>query len=167
MNATLHEDQLRVTSIPYASSKMVIFSGTPLKKNSYRANSGKYYVTIKTDPNSLPAQPAIGQYWSVKGNRQIQNIDMGDYVMQQHTFESPEYVECSLPEIGEQLIRFIAKEAAFKGIGESKARALWELLGKNFHATLRKDTPESRERLRSVLSEDSIISLFVCVYIKV
>jgi exodeoxyribonuclease V alpha subunit len=160
MNATLHEDQLRVTSIPYASSKMVIFSGTPLKKNSYRANSGKYYVTIKTDPNSLPAQPAIGQYWSVKGNRQIQNIDMGDYVMQQHTFESPEYVECSLPEIGEQLIRFIAKEAAFKGIGESKARALWELLGKNFHATLRKDTPESRERLRSVLSEDSIISLF-------
>ena len=98
MNAAFHEDQLRVTSIPYTSSKMVIFSGTPLKKNSYRANSGKYYVTIKVDPNILPAQPAIGQYWSVKGNRQIENMDTGDYVMQQHTYQSPEHVECRLPE---------------------------------------------------------------------
>jgi exodeoxyribonuclease V alpha subunit len=160
MNAAFHEDQLRVTSIPYTSSKMVIFSGTPLKKNSYRANSGKYYVTIKVDPNILPAQPAIGQYWSVKGNRQIENMDTGDYVMQQHTYQSPEHVECRLPETGEQLIRFIARESAFRGIGESKARALWELLGKSFHATLRKDSPESRERLRNVLSEDSIMALF-------
>jgi exodeoxyribonuclease V alpha subunit len=156
----LHEDQMRVTSIPFSSANMVIFSGTPLKKNSYRANSGKYYVTIKVEPDTLPAQPAIGQYWSVKGNRQIQNMDTGNYVMEQHTYQSPEHVECSLPETGEQLIRFIAREAAFKGIGESKARALWELLGKNLHATLRKDTPDSRERLRGVLSEDSIIALF-------
>ena len=135
-------------------------SFTPLKKNSYRANSGKYYVTIKTYPNTLPVQPTIGQYWSVKGNRKVGSVDIGDYVMQQHTYESPEHVECTLPETGEQLIRFITRESAFKGIGESKARALWELLGKNFHATLRKDTPETREKLRSVLSEDSIIALF-------
>jgi exodeoxyribonuclease V alpha subunit len=159
-SAQLHEDQLRVTSIPYTSSKMVIFSGTPLKKKSYRANSGKYYVTIKTYPNTLPVQPTIGQYWSVKGNRKVGSVNIGDYVMQQHTYESPEHVECTLPETGEQLIRFIAKESAFKGIGESKVRALWELLGKNFHATLRKDTPETRAKLRSVLSEDSIIALF-------
>ena len=133
--AKLHEDQFRVTSIPYTSTKVVIFSGTPLKKNSYRANSGKYYVTIKINPDALPTQPAIGQYWSVKGNRQIEDMNIGDYVMQQHTYESPEHVECRLPETGEQLIRFIAKESAFKGIGESKARALWELLGKSFHAT--------------------------------
>nr|PMH85664.1 AAA family ATPase [Shewanella sp. 10N.286.48.B5] len=79
--------------------------------------------------------------------------------MQQHTYESPVKVECSLPETGEQLIRFIARESAFKGIGESKARALWECLGKDFHATLKYDTPESRERLRNVLSEDSIDAL--------
>ncbi|MEH6712727.1 MAG: AAA family ATPase [Paraglaciecola polaris] len=151
---------MRVTSIPFSSANMVIFSGTPLKRNSYRANSGKYYVTVKVDPDTLPAQPSIGQYWSVKGNRQVESMDIGDYVMEQHTYQSPEHVECSLPETGEQLIRFIAREAAFKGIGESKARALWELLGKNFHETLAKDTPESRERLKSVLSEDSIIALF-------
>ena len=158
--AKSHEDQMRVTSIPYSSSSMVIFSGVPLKKNSYKNNSGKYYVTIKANSDSIPVQPAIGQHWSVKGARKIEEMETGDFVMQQHTYESPGYIECSLPETGEQLIRFIAREADFKGIGESKARALWELLGKYFHSIVRKDTPESRERLRSILSEDSINALF-------
>jgi exodeoxyribonuclease V alpha subunit len=160
MNIALHEDQMRVTSIPYSSTSMVIFSGVPLKRNSYKTNSGKYYVTIKAAPEAIPAQPALGQHWSVKGARQIEEIETGDYVMQQHTYESPEYIECSLPESGEQLIRFIAKESDFKGIGESKARALWELLGKEFHSTAKNDTPESRGKLRGVLREDSIDSLF-------
>ncbi|MGJ8682599.1 AAA family ATPase [Paraglaciecola sp.] len=160
MNVVLHQDQMRVTSIPYSSTNMVIFSGVPLAKNSYKANSGKYYVTIKINPDEIPVQPALGQHWSVKGARSIDEMPTGDFVMQQHTYESPVHIECSLPETGEQLIRFIAKEASFKGIGESKARALWELLGKSFHSTVRKDTPESRGRLRSVLSEDSITTLF-------
>lgn len=80
--------------------------------------------------------------------------------MQQHTYESPEHIECTLPETGEQLIRFTARENDFKGIGESKARALWQLLGKDFHATLRNDTPVSRECLTSILSDDSVDALF-------
>ncbi|AXR05622.1 AAA family ATPase [Salinimonas sediminis] len=158
--AQLHQDQMRVTSIPYTSTNMVIFSGVPLAKNSYKTNSGKYYVTIKADPDTIPAQPALGQHWSVKGTRLVEEMETGDFVMQQHTYESPEHIECSLPETGEQLIRFIAREVDFKGIGESKARALWELLGKDFHSIVRKDTPESREWLRSVLSEGSINALF-------
>ncbi|EJI86141.1 ATPase AAA [Alishewanella aestuarii B11] len=150
---------MRVTSVRYSSSRIVVFSGIPSKKNSYRTNSGKYYVTVKIDPEALPLEPAIGQYWSIKGIRQIENMEIGDYVMQQHTYQSPEYVECILPETGEQLIQFIAKEKAFKGIGESKARALWELLGINFHATLKNDTPDSRASLKSVLNDDAINAL--------
>jgi exodeoxyribonuclease V alpha subunit len=160
MNAALSEDQLRVTSIPYISTNMVIFSGVPLRRNSYKTNSGKYYITIKAHPDAIPVQPSIGQHWSVKGTRFIEEMDTGDFVMQQHTYESPDQVECSLPETGEQLIRFIAKENKFKGIGESKARALWELIGKDFHSILTNDTPESRKRLISVLSEESIKALF-------
>ncbi|WED21569.1 ATP-dependent RecD-like DNA helicase [Vibrio sp. JC009] len=160
MTLSIHEDRLRVTSIPFSSSDMVIFSGVPLNKNSYKTNSGKYYVTIKAAPDAIPVQPAVGQHWSVKGARRIEHMDMGDYVMQQHTYESPEHIECSLPETSEQLIRFIARESDFKGIGEGKARALWEFLGKDFHNTLKYDTVESRERLRSVLSEGSITALF-------
>lgn len=109
MNTATYEDKMRVTSIPFASTNMVIFTGIPLKKGSYQANSGKYYVTIKVNPDDIPVQPALGQHWSVKGTRQVQDIDIGDYVMQQHTYESPEHIECSLPETGEQLIRFIAR----------------------------------------------------------
>ena len=160
MNTSIHEDQLRVTSIPFSSKEFVIFTGIPIHKKSYRINSGKYIVTIKIKPESLPIPPAIGQHWAVKGTRDVKDLDIGDYVMKQHTYESPVHIECSLPEDGEQLIRFLAKENDFKGIGESKARALWELLGKEFHTTLNEDTTESRERLSSVLSEDSIDALF-------
>ena len=160
MTNTLYEEQFRVTSIPFSSNEQVIFTGIPLQKNSYRTNSGKYFVTIKTHPESIPVSPAIGQHWSVKGTRDVKDVEVKNYVMQQHTYTLPLYVECSLPETSEQLICFIASEKDFKGIGESKARALWELLGKEFHATLRHNTPESRDRLRSILSEDSIDALF-------
>ncbi|WED22685.1 ATP-dependent RecD-like DNA helicase [Vibrio sp. JC009] len=159
----MHEDQMRVTSIPYCSKRIVIFRGVPLAKNSYKINSGKYYVTIKVNPDSIPVQPALGQHWLVKGTRQVQDLEAGDSVVQQHTYESPEHVECSLPETGEQLIRFIGRDTEFKGIGESKARELWNFLnksGKDFHATLRKDTPESRKLLKEILSETSIDALF-------
>ncbi|HGY1245913.1 TPA: hypothetical protein ACNVDZ_005303 [Citrobacter freundii] len=89
MKFTLHQDQMRVTSIPYSSTKMVIFSGVPLKKNSHKTNSGKYYVTIKADPDAIPVQPALGQHWSVKGTRLVEEVETGDFVMQQHTYESP------------------------------------------------------------------------------
>ncbi|MFT5718494.1 MAG: exodeoxyribonuclease V alpha subunit [Oleiphilaceae bacterium] len=160
MNSTTNQDQFRVTSIPFTSKKLVTFSGVPLNKSSYRTYSGLYYVTIKIDPDSLPTKPVIGQYWFVTGKNKIQDIDKGGYLIKQHVYDSPEHIECRLPETGEQLIRFIATESAFKGIGESKARAIWELLGKDFHATLINDVPESRLLLKDVLSEDSISALF-------
>tara|TARA_Y100000588_G_scaffold221917_1_gene235836 strand:- start:16072 stop:16242 length:171 start_codon:yes stop_codon:yes gene_type:complete len=43
---------MRVTRIPYRSTKMVIFIGVPLAKNSYKTNSVKYYVTIKAAPDN-------------------------------------------------------------------------------------------------------------------
>ena len=153
-------EQIRVTSVPYHSASVVIFTGIPLNPNSYKRNSGKYYVTIKTSVDALPVQPMVGQHWVVTGARFVETKCVGDHVMQQHTYESPTHIACSLPETGEQLITFIAKEKDFKGIGESKARALWQLLGEHFHSTLMSDTEASRKRLREVLSDESIDALF-------
>ena len=75
MNTVLHEDQMRVTSIPYRSTKVVIFSGVPLAKDSYKINSGKYYVTIKADPDSIPVQPTLDQHWAGKGSRQVKAVE--------------------------------------------------------------------------------------------
>ncbi len=160
MNQSLHSELFRVTSIPYSSSSYVIFSGIPLNDETNQIKDGKYYVTIKARPETLPAQPSQGQQWTVHGNPLIERVEVGDVVMRQHTYESPEHVICTLPETGEQLIQFIAKEPDFKGIGLGKARALWQLLGEQFHATLRTHTPESRERLKSILSDVSIDALF-------
>lgn len=160
MNEVAFQEHFRVTSIPLISSGLVIFSGVPLKKGSYKSLSAKYYVTIKSKPDVLPVQPAIGQHWLVKGNRKVEDMDAGGFVMHQYIFESPSKVECSLPETGEQLINFIARERDFKGIGESKARALWNHFGNDFYSTLQSDTDKSRERLRVLLSEDMIDGLF-------
>ena len=160
MSQKLYQDQLRVTSIPHASRNLVIFTGIPLKPDSYQVNTGKYYVTVKAKPDALPAQPSIGQHWLVKGLRSIVEVCHADYLMQQHTYENPENIECQLPETGEQLIQFIAKEKDFKGIGESKARALWEMLGRDLHKTFQNDTTENRERLKKLLSNESIDALF-------
>jgi exodeoxyribonuclease V alpha subunit len=156
----IYSDQFRVTSVPFKNSHYIIFSGVPIKKDSYKINSGKYYISIKILQEVLPVLPAVGQHWSVQGERRIESVEVGDYMMQQHVYESPSYLQCSLPEDGESLIKFIAYEKDFKGIGESKARALWELLGKDFHATLRADIPESRGKLKLVLSDSSIDGLY-------
>ncbi|MEW6990478.1 AAA family ATPase [Colwelliaceae bacterium 6441] len=160
MNPVEYEDFFRVTSIPLSSKNIVIFSGVPLNKGSYKKNSGKYYVTIKVNPDYLPIQPEIGQHWYVKGNKLVEDMDIGDYIMQQHTYKSPVQTKCTLPNNGEQLIRFIASNADFKGIGESKARAVWNLLGKNIHSELKDDTAHVRKKLKSILSDESIDTLF-------
>lgn len=94
MNVDLYQDQMRVTSIPHSSSNMVIFSGVPLANSSFKTNSGKYYVTIKVQPEKVPVEPAIGQYWSVEGIRLIEKMETGDFVIQQHTYDSPTHIEC-------------------------------------------------------------------------
>lgn len=156
----LNNDFLRVTSIPYATDNYVIFSGVPLTPFSYRINSGKYVITVKSETSSLPVRPVIGQHWQVTGLRVIDTLENGDYLMQRHTYDAPTQLACTLPENGEQLIRFIAKESDFKGIGEQKARALWESLGADFHTILSMDKPESRQRLLKLLSPDSVDALY-------
>ena len=160
MNTLIHKERLRITSIHFKTSKWIIFSGVPLAKNSYKVNSGKYYVSIKINPVDLPIEPSIGQHWLVSGTRDIGEIQTGDYLMEQHTYESPHLIECQLPETGEQFIQFIAKEKQFKGIGESKARALWDTFGSKLFNIIRDDCEANRESLLSILSTDSINAIY-------
>ena len=164
----LFTETVRITSIKFLSSKYVIFVGVPIDRDSFKVNNGKYYVSVKTElavlpidsSSQKPLEPTIGQNWIVKGIRSIQEIAEGDYVMQQHVYDSPRAIFCTLPESGAALINFIAKGSDFKGIGEVKARELWRALGKSFHSTLRTDSEESRKRLEGLLSSDSIDALY-------
>ena len=156
----VNTDFLRLTSIPYATEKYVIFSGVPLRPSSYQISNGKYVITIKSDASALPVRPSIGQHWEVTGSYLIDTLQNGDHSLKRHTYDAPTQLICTLPQDGEQLIQFIAKEADFKGIGEQKARSLWHALGKDFHVILSENTPESRSRLLELLSPDSVSALF-------
>ncbi len=156
----MNTEQFRVTSVRYSSPNQVIFMGVPLQKGSYKLNSGKYTVSVKAHPEMLPVPPTIGQHWKVKGLRSFSKYENNGYEMKQHIFDSPAETKCVMPQNGEQIIEFIANEKDFKGIGESKARKLWNELGNDFHKIARKDTPESRRRLKSVISDYSIDAFF-------
>lgn len=160
MPDTLHEEYFRVTSCQHYGSKYTIFTGVPLKADSYSINSGKYIVSIQCENHSLPIKPSVGQQWRVRGIRARESIQAGDYALQQHLYDAPAEMECTLPETGEAIIRFIATEKDFIGIGEAKARSLWETFGSDLHDVLKSDTPEHRERLRGVLSEVSVDALY-------
>jgi len=160
-SADVFNENFRVTSIPFTAPKLVIFSGVPIDKKSYQVNSGKYYVTIKANPETLPVMPSVGQHWNVSGQRKIEDKEIDNYVMQQHTYEKPfEAISCTLPESNEELINFIAKEKDFQGIGAKKARVLCNALGDDFYEIINNDSLTSRTRLRSFLSDNSINELF-------
>ncbi|NSY35547.1 AAA family ATPase [Pseudoalteromonas sp. JC28] len=158
---SVFNENFRVTSIPFSAPKLVIFSGVPINPKSYQVNSGKYYVTIKANPQVLPVMPSVGQHWNVAGLRKIENKEIDNYVMQQHTYEkSFQTISCTLPESNEELINFIAKEKDFQGIGAKKARLLCNALGDDFYEIMNNDSLTSRTRLRSFLSDHSINELF-------
>jgi exodeoxyribonuclease V alpha subunit len=156
----VNEEFFRVTSTQYLSTKYAIFSGIPLKPDSYRVNSGKYIVSFKCETDCLPVRPATGQQWRVKGIRELEIIEAGNYALEQHTYDSPAEAECTLPATGEAFIRFIASEKDFKGIGEGKARALWDAFGAELQEILISHNQANRQRLLRLLSEASVDCLY-------
>lgn len=156
----MNEDYFRVTSCQHEGAKYTIFSGVPLKANSYCINSGKYIISIRCENQSLPIKPSVGQQWRVRGERVLEVVEAGDYELQQHVYNAPVEMECTLPESGEALIRFIASDRDFTGIGEVKARALWDAFGSKLHQMLRYDTADHRELLRGILSDVSVDAIY-------
>jgi len=156
----MNEQNFRVTSITYSNRKLVIFTGVPLAANDYRINNGKFVVSVKANKDYLPVEPAIGQHWSIQGDRKITDIDSNGFQLKQHTYESPEISQCTLPETGDQLIKFIAANKDFKGIGESKARELWSVLGDKIYTIATHRTSEHERLLSSILTTTSIDAIY-------
>lgn len=156
----MNEDYFRVTSCQHEGAQYTIFSGVPLKANSYRINSRKYIISIRCENQSLPIKPSVGQQWRVRGERVLEAVQAGDYELQQHVYNAPVEMECTLPESGEALIRFIASDRDFTGIGEAKARALWDAFSSKLHQMLRYDRADHRELLRGILSDVSVDALY-------
>ena len=156
----MNSQDFRVTSIRYSNRNFVIFTGVPLAKNDYRINNGTFVVSVKANKDALPVEPVIGQHWHIEGDRKITYIDSNGFQLKQHTYESPEITQCTLPETGDQLITFIAANKDFKGIGESKARELWRVFGDKIYTIATHRKPEDELLLNGILTKASIDSLY-------
>jgi exodeoxyribonuclease V alpha subunit len=111
--------------------------------------------------SDLPVEPAKGQQWKVKGVRQVGEVERAGYKpIKQHTYAEFEEIKCTLPHDHESLITFIANSDDFRGIGESKARALVERFKVDTHYILKKRRECDYEPLREILSDKSIDALY-------
>ncbi|WP_299664348.1 AAA family ATPase [uncultured Psychromonas sp.] len=147
----------RVTSVYQYDKKWVCFSGVPLQNGSFKAKSAKYIIVVKTKPNILPMEPVTGQHWRITGEMVSRKATHGDFVIIEQHFIEPDKLEVTLPHDGESFIRFIAKESAFKGIGEVKARELWTAFGSGIYNIL---GMRNTSKLSNLLTTNVIESLF-------
>jgi exodeoxyribonuclease V alpha subunit len=155
----VRESRFRVTSVTRNTSNYVIFMGAPLDKSN-KVFSAKTLISIMSKKTNLPVEPAIGQHWTVKDKYKISDFDNNGYTYKQLTYEDPIFAVCTLPETGEQFIRFIANEKAFKGIGTVKARELWEYYDKEIYAMLSRNYAEDKISLSKMLSDTSVEALY-------
>jgi len=152
---------LRVTSIQCNKNGFSIFTGVPIFSRANTVKSAKYIITIHAKLNTLPVEPSIGQHWNVGGNCIISTYNANGFKLKQHSYKHPTHTVCTLPDNGEQFIRFIADEKDFKGIGDASARALWKEFGSDIHNVLKDDyNGKTFKRLQSILSNQSIAALY-------
>lgn len=155
------QEQFRVTSVQDRHSRLVTFRGVPLLAGSEQRKSGQYNVSVTTLKNSLPVSPSVGQHWQIIGGQpQVEAKVFDGYVIDEHHYNDFDSLVCSLPEDGEQFIQFIANNSDFIGIGEGKARKLWNVFGTGLHGMLADDEETSRKALREILTSDSVDALY-------
>ena len=131
MNASI---AIRVTSVWQNDQKLSVFAGVPLTTD-LRIQTARQIVVVKSKPELLPMMPVTGQHWQVFGPiEEHQSERNGVLITELHV--CPSRCQVTLPNDGEQFIKFIAAEPAFKGIGEVKARELWHMFGQPIYDIL-------------------------------
>ena len=155
----LAEEMLRVTSVPFRRSWSTVIRGVPIRED-HLVKSATYFVSVVVDSKYLPVEPSPGQLWKVSGHKTIRVIEHGSFTANEHAYKNPDGFDLHMPDTGESFIKFIAKDAAFTGIGESKARQVWGRFGSDIHRMLTEGSAEDLRDLQEVLSNKSIKALY-------
>ncbi|MCW8884775.1 MAG: ATP-dependent RecD-like DNA helicase [Motiliproteus sp.] len=151
-------DSVRVTSY-MTRDRSTLIKGVPVLSDQ-QLKSARYSIQIWAKTESLPVQPAPGQVWGVAGDMAVRTVEVGDRLQDIHHYNEPKALNFTLPNDGESFIQFIARDPAFKGIGDSKARELWSEFKGDIHEVLQDPTGKHLPELRKVLTDKSIKSLY-------
>lgn len=111
-----------------------IFSGNEID-NEGRILDAKSYVVIKASPKALNnLQVKRGQWWLIDGNEVSHRLSVNGYQILERQI-LPESMRIVLPS-GENIVRNLADNSDYRGIGTRKARNLWEHFGRDLYNIL-------------------------------
>jgi exodeoxyribonuclease V alpha subunit len=131
------EQILRVTSIRSQNPRSFggcIFSGKLIDDQGRIQDSASYYV-VKAKFSILGgAQVEPGQWWKVVGIATKRFLEINGYKVAELQIEASSAI--LLRPSGEHIVAFIAECPAFEGIGQVKARKLWDVFGNRLYDIL-------------------------------
>ena len=131
-----------------------IFSAKPIDDHGQVQDAASYFV-VKATAIALGGSPVHpGQWWKVAGEATRRLLDVNGFTIAEWQIEASKAV--LLRPSGEHVVTFIAENAAFEGVGQVKARRLWEAFGDNLYNLLDGGDVES---LATVLTRDSAMQV--------
>ncbi len=147
------EQTLRVTSIrsqnPWGFGGC-IFSAKPIDDQGRVQDANGYFVVKASGLALGGSRVEPGQWWKVAGEPSKRLLEVNGYQVAETQIDASSAV--LLRPSGEHIVAFMAESPAFEGIGQVKARKLWEAFGEDLYAHL--DAGNVTE-LATVLTPDS------------
>lgn len=128
------EQTLRVSAIRSQNPRGFggcIFSAKPIDGNGRVEDAGSYFVVKATGSVLGGARVEPGQWWKVAGESSRRLLEVNGFQLSETQIEASSAV--LLRPSGEHIVSFIASSPAFEGIGEVKARKLWEAFGERLY----------------------------------
>ncbi len=128
-----------------------IFTGVEVDDKGWRVDAKTHYV-IKASSQLLQAPVECGQLWRVVGKPEPNTIIVNGFRLTESTI-TPDAMEMLRPS-GEHIITLLGQGEAFEGIGEVKARRLWEHFGDALYEVLdQSDVDRLKEVLPTVMAQ--------------
>lgn len=131
------EQTLRVTAIRSQNPRGFggcIFSAKPIDDQGRVEDAGSYFVVKATGSALGGARVEPGQWWKVAGEPSRRRLDINGYQVAETQIEASSAV--LMRPSGEHIVSFMADSPAFEGIGQVKARKLWETFGERLYEHL-------------------------------
>ena len=125
----LKDYEIRVTNILYISRQKALFSAVPTEKRRLKTKPPILYIEAK--PKLFEGlTPCVGQHWLIDGGSRREQKNFDGYTREVLNIVA-QRCEFVMPEDYEAMIRFIATDMDFAGIGENKARDFVETFIEN------------------------------------
>lgn len=128
---------LRVTSIRSQGPKGFggcIFTGKPIDDHGNVQDTAAYYVVKASGLTLGKALVQPGQWWQVSGEAAERLLDVNGYRVSEWQIDATRAL--LLRPSGEHIVSFMADNPAFEGIGQVKARKLWDTFGIGLYEAL-------------------------------